>query len=424
MAPFIHGDDVGGHGRTVPETAVDRGKDISVALEWKLLVPLLARGADDPQPEEERPVAEALYHDDAEACLAQAHDGVAETIREAGERAVTLRAIVKDGLQERNFWESSWIVKKANSAETLSEEKLLKGYIWVPVEICSPKMRLSDAQTQDRLHKVLNALSSRHRLTANCSCEVHVHLGQMDGQPWSLATLKRLGTLLWAAEPVLRAIRDPNSPNFNHVYTWGFEMRKHSRLAKHVEEWITQFPSPSPLPTPNKASRIFDSQVAAILWDPAAVGARDVEAIVNIWKTTTHLELGRLLSGSEKKYRRLGFNFSAFGEEDERARRNPRTFEFRIMEGSVCIDLVLSWLAICGTIAEVAAATDDPRFSAALRLLLPPQADGARHNKPSRDTGDTRPGARRALEFRELMQALGISSAVYRGFEDKIMREY
>ncbi|GAB1311498.1 hypothetical protein MFIFM68171_01708 [Madurella fahalii] len=420
MAPFIHDDEAGHHARATRETAVDHAEGMSVALEWKLLLPLLSGGADDPQPDDGRLVDEALCPDDECASLAQAHDCIAGTIRETGEKAVTMHTILKEDLEEKNFWESSWIVKKANSAEPLSTEKSLKGYIWVPVEICSPKMRLKDSGTRHRMQRVLSALSSSHRLAANCSCEVHIHLGQMDGRPWSLSTLKRLGTLLWVAEPILRAIRDPNSPNFDHVYTWGFEMRKHSRLAERVEVLIAQSSSPYNVPMPNKFSGISDNQVASTLQARGAVPATELRAVTEIWKTTSHLELGRLLSGEEKKYRRLGFNFSAFGEEDERARRNPRTFEFRIMEGSVRIDLILGWLTICGTIAEVAVAKADPRFAAALSLLLH-QADRAQH-KTARDFGET-PGTQRGREFRELMRALGVSSDNYRGFEEKIMRE-
>lgn len=420
MAPFIHDDDTEYHASAVRDTVVDLAEDLSVALEWKMLLPLLSVGVADPQPCDGRPVVEALCQDDERACMVQAHNGIAETIRVTGEKAVTMHTILKEDLEEKRFWESSWIVKKANSAEPLDGEKSLNGYIWVPVEICSPKMHLKDAGTRLRMQKVLGALSSSHRLAANCSCEAHIHLGRMDGRPWSLGTLKRLATLLWVAEPVLRAIRDPKSPNFNHVYTWGFEMREHSRLAELVGNPMTPSSSRYAVSVPNKCSGISDCQVASTLQTRDAVPAKELTAITEIWKTTSHLGLGRLLSGREKKYRRLGFNFSAFGEEDERARRNPRTFEFRIMEGSVEIGLILGWLAICGTIAEVAVVKTDTHFAAALSLLLQ-QTDRTQH-KTARNFGETL-GARRGREFRELMRALGVSRNNYRGFEEKIIRE-
>ncbi|AEO65541.1 1ea4aa62-0928-4c64-80f3-3fe67cb5cd55 [Thermothielavioides terrestris] len=435
MAPFIHDDEqkfflptreaqrTGGHGaenRADPDmllgtdsraAMLDRAEDISVALEWKLLLPLLARGVKDPRPSDRRQVLEAQDENDVQACMEQAYGSIAQAIRKAGETAVTMHSLLKDNLEEKDFWASGWVVKKANSAEPLEEEKSFSGYVWVPVEICSPKMRFQDPETQARMQRVMDVLNSSHRLAANCTCEVHIHLGRMDGRPWSLPTLKRLGTLLWLAEPTLRSIRDPRSPNFHNVYTWGFAMRRHSRLARRVGELAT-------LPSDEQGT-IPETHVLDALQGPMAVPAEERMALIEIWKTASHLELGQLLSGPAKKTRRLGFNFSAFGEEDERARRNPRTVEFRMMDGSVRADLILGWLAICGSIAQSAVSTSDGRFAAAIRTSLRQRIDEA----TIRDTRET-VGHRRGREFRELMQALGVAAEHYRGLEEKVTREH
>jgi hypothetical protein len=392
--------------------AADRAEDISVALEWKLLFPLLAPGAEDPRPADGRRLVQARRGHDEQGRLELAHECVAQTIRQAGEEAVTMHALLREGVEEKEFWGSGWVVKKANSAVPLDEEKALGGYIWVPVEICSPKMRFQDPQTRARMHRVLDALNSSHRLAANCSCEVHIHLGRMDGRAWSLSTLQRLGSLLWAGEATLRSIRDPNSPNFDNTYTWGFAMRQRSRLAKRLEDRMPVSSEPEAIP---------DRQIMDAIQGQTAVSAEEVAAFVEIWKTTSHLELGQLLSGPEKMYRRLGFNFSAFGEEDERARRNPRTMEFRMMDGSVDTGLVLGWLAICGTIAETAVTRSDNRFATALDVLLKRSSGGhgSRNGSP-----EEAPGDRRGREFRELMHALGVVEQHYGGFEDKIIREH
>ncbi|AEO54525.1 hypothetical protein MYCTH_2297177 [Thermothelomyces thermophilus ATCC 42464] len=427
-------------GAAIQAAEVDNAWDISVALEWKLLFPLLVPGTGDPEPGDGRPVVEARCGGAADepGCLEQAHDCVAQTIREAGEEAATLHSLRRRGVEEKELWASGWVVKKANSAVPLEGERARgRGrYVWVPVEICSPRMRLADPATRARMRTVLAALASRHRLAANCSCEVHVHLGRMDGRPWSLPTLQRLGSLLWAAEPTLRSIRDPSSPNFDNTYTWGFALRQRSRLARRLEEEdgaATQetkeeekdLATAVTITIPDK--QIADAVVRCSSSSPRAstesraARAREVAALAEIWKAGSHLELGRLLSGPEKMHRRLGFNFSAFGEEDERARRNPRTMEFRIMDGSVDPDLILGWLVICGTIAEAAVVRSDPRFAAALavallqRLLRP---ESARHLSAED------PGERRAREFRHLMRALAVPERHWRGFEDKIMREH
>ncbi|KAL2175492.1 uncharacterized protein P884DRAFT_279282 [Thermothelomyces heterothallicus CBS 202.75] len=434
-------------GAAVQAAEVDNAWDISVALEWKLLFPLLAPGTGDPEPGDGRPVAEARCGAaDEPGCLEQAHDCVAQTIREAGEEAATLHALRRRGVEEKELWASGWVVKKANSAVPLEGERARgRGrYVWVPVEICSPRMRLADAATRARMRTVLAALASRHRLAANCSCEVHVHLGRMDGRPWSLPTLQRLGSLLWAAEPTLRSIRDPSSPNFDNTYTWGFALRQRSRLARRLQEEgedeeeeedgaATQETKEEVVVVEEEEAKVTipDEQIAeavvrcsssprASTTESRAARAREVAALAEIWKAGSHLELGRLLSGPEKMHRRLGFNFSAFGEEDERARRNPRTVEFRIMDGSVDADLILGWLVICGTVAEAAVVRSDRRFAAALAVaLLQRLRPESAHHLSAED-----PGERRAREFRDLMRALAVPERHWRGFEDKIMREH
>jgi len=390
--------------------ALDRPDDISIALEWKLLLPLLAPGHDDPQPDEVRPLAEARRPHDQQACLEQGNEAVARTIKQAGEQAITMHGLLKAGVEERDFWSSSWVVKKANSAEPLDEEKAQRGYIWVPVEICSPKMRFQDPKTRVRMQRVLDALNASHRIAANCTCEVHVHLGRIDGQPWSLPTLQRLGALLWAGEPTLRSIRDPHSLNADNLYTWGFAMHQRSRLAKLLD---------TPPAVPRELAVIHDNQIMeAVQGRSTTTGPSTlIDGIFRICETASHLELGQLLSGSEKMYRRLGFNFSAFGEEDERARLNPRTMEFRMMDGSIDTHLITGWLAICGTIAETAVARPDNRYAAALDLLLQRPEGGRRRRRETL-------GAQRGREFRELMLALGIPAQHYRGFESKIKREH
>lgn len=411
------------HGNAADDADDDRADEISVALEWKLLLPLLARGAHDPQPNDRRPVVEAQDENDEPACLVQAHECVAQTIRAAGEHAVTAQTIAKDGLQEKDFWDGSWIVKKANSAEPMADERRRMGYVWVPVEICSPKMGLKDPATRVRMEGVLNLLCSGHRLAANCTCEVHVHLGRMDGRPWSLATLKRLASLLWVAEPTLRSIRDPKSPNFDNVYTWGFEMRRHSRLAKRVADHVAQSACWFTTTAGCQSFEIPDKEVRGALQDQTSVLSTDLAAFRGIWKTTSHVELGRLLSGPEKKYRRLGFNFSAFGQEDQRSRANPRTVEFRIMDGSVQTELILGWLTICGAIAEAAVIGSDGRFAAALGRLLR-EADWPRNAGTTESEETQAAGARRGRGFRELMEVFGVPEKDYRGLEEKIKREH
>ncbi|KAK1750310.1 hypothetical protein QBC47DRAFT_353751 [Echria macrotheca] len=391
----------------------DQVENLAVAIELKFLLPLLVDGEADPEEQDSRPVQRISRdaRNDEDACRKQAYEAVAKTIRQAGSGATTIQSISAQNLTERQFWESAWIVKKANSVEPGPEEKKISSnrYVWVPLEISSPKMPAQDADTHHHIKRVLTALNFNHRLRANFTCEVHVHLGRIDGRSFALPTLKRLGSFLWAAEPTLRSIRDPRSPNYNNVYTWGSELRRYSRLAEKVSESNTSLPRP--------ADDIEDAGVRRILC--GQVMPQDRRALHEIWQAKTSLDLGRLLSGPGKQYRRLGFNFSAFGLEDERAHRSPRTIEFRMMEGTVQHDLILNWVIICSRICEVAMLRSDERFSGAVSRLL----QGMGEHSTGRARGETL-AQHRGRTLRELMQDLEIPAPVFEGFENKVIREH
>lgn len=397
------------------ERGIDKPEDLAVAVELKFLLPLLIEGKADPDPADRRPLQlvgrDSQY--DKKACQKLAYDAIADTIRNSGHDATTSFAISNENLAERAFWETHWIVKKANSAEPgPDEKKKSRGhYVWVGVELSSPKMRACDNNTQTRLFEVLRALMERHRLVANYTCDVHVHLGRFDGYPYTLSTLKRLGSLLWAAEPTLRSIRNPLSPNYENVYTWGAEMRRYSRLANAISK-STQ----SSLDT----DAIVDDGVKYVLSPREASVFPQVRlALCLIWQAKTHSDLGQLLSGPTKQYRRLGFNFGSFGLEDERSHISPRTVEFRIMEGTDRRDMILSWVTICCRIVEVAMEQSDYRYVAALRRLLWMYGGDNQSGEGEKEAL----GVRRGREFSGLMKDLDLPRSVYGPFEEKVIRE-
>lgn len=370
------------------DTADDAAGDISVAIELKFLLPLLPAANAKTETEAEADkhcrhvdggrgsgVARACSSADDENALArQGYELVAQAIQlAAGQKAVTLPDIIRGGRQERDFWATHWIVKKANSAKPRHDdghEEQHPGCHWVPVELCSPKLQWKSPTTGTAIATVLGALHGADLgIVVNYTCDVHVHVGRSDARPFRLATLKRLATLLWLAEDLLRAVRDPASPNFRNVYTWGAELRQHSRLAEAVgRDRFRAKNGPAavagavedghdnsgPGSTANlsaaTAATGADHLFFAGLDDPA-----DRRAVAAIWSAQSRVELGRMLSGSTRQFRRLGFNFSSLGEEDERARKGPRTVEFRVLEGTLCDDVVVPWMGICCGLVEVAA---------------------------------------------------------------------
>lgn len=388
----------------------DKVDDTAFGLELKCLMPLLMPGEEDPEPDDPRQPTMALYAstDDPKATQQQAYKAIADTIRQAGHSAAAISEIAQANLQERNFWDTHWIVKRANSAEPTPSQKALKGYIWVSIEICSPKLSANEPKIYTWVKGVMDALQAKHRLVSNFTCDIHVHIGRMDDRPFRLPTLKRLAMLAWVAEPVLRTIRDPKSPNYENSYTWGAELRRFSRLA--VEVNTTGGSKNGQHPPGASNGTIQDELLLNLPSTTPAANPVDIQALQMISDAPTYRSLGILLSGETKQYRRLGFNFSAFGEEDARARSNPRTVEFRIMEGTVRSDLVLAWLRVCKAVVEVAIDRDDDRLT---RVLGRPLSEA--------DEGGS--GSRAGRKFAALMRDLGLSGSLYQVLLDKVVSE-
>ncbi|KAK4454703.1 hypothetical protein QBC34DRAFT_445611 [Podospora aff. communis PSN243] len=427
MAPFLEDDGEYCHSPTShPKrntASIDRADDIAVAVELKFLIPFRIEGSPDPEPNDRRPVhaIDCRLKDDQNACQEYAFRLVADTIRGTGAKATTIHDITTSGRTENHFWESHWIVKKANSAEPGPKERRERSggarYLWVPVEISSPKMATTHPQTGRHIQRVLKSLTESHRLAANYTCEVHVHLGRRDGQPFQLPALQRLASLLWSAEPTLRSIRDPNSPNYKNIYTWGSELRDFSRLSDVISRTAAE---------EGYYDDIQDKQVrhALRVLPLAEKRSRDWKALHEIWRVNCNRDLGLLLSGPVKQYRRLGFNFSSFGLEDERAKRSPRTVEFRMMEGTVDTDLILNWVSMCATIAEVAVVPYDSRFDAALSHALSLRAaDEGNCNRGHHESKEVK-ARRLGREFSDLMRELRVPRSTYEGFERKIIRDW
>ena len=342
---------------------------VTIGLEFKFLIPLLPSGVADPCPNDPRPARWTTSTCTIEEVLVV----VANIINSASKNStITLPDIRSIGRQESDYWGQSWIVKQANSAEPGEEEKKNgKGYVWIPVEINSPRMLACNPDTLADIWTVVTALNQSFRLVTNYSCELHVHLGRFDGKPFTLRTLKKLGTLFWTAEPFLRSVKNPQSPNYHNKFTWSSALRDKSRLSSKQHQ----------------------------LSDPR----------LDIWKCPDSQVLGQLLSGEGRQYRRLGFNFSAFGLEDERAERSPRTVEVRFLEGCGAdgdgatvnkdkgADQIEGWLRLCIAMVDLAISQEEDVFEEMIRRL-----DAIEHANSPKWT------RQRGAYFEQIMRWLGI----------------
>ncbi|KUI55639.1 hypothetical protein VP1G_03050 [Cytospora mali] len=313
-----------------------------------------------------------------------------------GIRATTSHQIKEQNLSHDDFWKTHWIVYKANSAVPpyLSFENgdpnrpLLDTtapdydqYVWIPLEVCSPKLYWTQKdEALDSTGKVCEALRQRFGAISNHSCEVHVHIGRHDGLFFSLRSMKKLATLFWLSEPILRSLKHPRSRNFDHLYTWSFAWRQHSRIALALEadrnpaggRTIEDLYTGKPDDFDAFLERLEDSRETSDTPDDHFHFVDEHrQALRAIWRASNHEELGRMLCGPDQKRRRLGFNFHSLAGEDERGRNSPRTIEFRFLEGFNDKDIVSGWVQVCISLAELAVdKTDDWGFYKMVVLLL------------------------------------------------------
>ncbi|KAK8110850.1 uncharacterized protein PG998_007307 [Apiospora kogelbergensis] len=321
------------------EGQLDRPEDLSIAVEFKFLVPYRPHGAAETDDCHRHPpvatadtIRSAAAMSDADRQRLQDHAfrAIAATIRACGgQEAISALEMQQQQRQQSRplsaYWATHWLVKRSNSAEPSATHPHYGDWIWVPVEINSPKLCWADhAGTSETIRTVLRALHARHRIETNYSCEVHVHVGRRDGRRLTLPSLQRLAALCWLAEPVLRGVKDPRSPNFVHKYTWSSPLRERSRLASELRKHRQPHQS------------------------------LEMRAIRCILASTSHVELGRLMTGEGRPYRRLGFNFYSLVKEtlSEAERTELETVECRFLEGTMCEDVILGWLQIFGCLVQ------------------------------------------------------------------------
>lgn len=431
-------------------TGPDMVEDLCLGMELKFLLLGLPRPEAVGKPSDRFPdstvtTSHDAYQKQAYSALARVIERGAEPDKSAtglSASSVQPRAISKSdisgaGLRERDYWPSHWIVKKANSVEHMEEDprpdsRRTNG-VAVSVELNSPKMAWRDLYAPFLVSKVLSRVNTLPTYV-NYTCDVHVHVGRCDGVAFTLPTLRKLATIFWLAEPILRSVRNPYSPNYSNAYTWGFDQRRYSRLALALDKR-------SP-PTDNVTigeemlgrvrSSVHDEDDEE--WHKYMNGTGQSafrnEALRAIWQTATSQELGLLLSGSQREHRRLGFNFSAFGGEDERSKTNPRTVEFRILEGTLKEELVQGWLQICGKLVELGMKGRQAKFCEVVQYLV---AQQPAYNELLKNTESgnlkarvrtERGRAARDILFAEFMETIGVDAVAYGPFQEKIRREY
>ncbi|KAI3401992.1 hypothetical protein diail_3966 [Diaporthe ilicicola] len=418
----------------------DRAEDITFAVEIKSIIPqklskinFLNRDIRPFVPHRPQESLESMT--DAEKQIQKStYEAVAAALhRLPGISATTSHQIQQDRLDRSEYWETHWLVYKANSAvptfvsyEGGDDQRPLMDvtapdydkFAWIPVEVCSPKLWWSaKGKAVASVGSVCRTLQHGFSTIANHSTEVHVHVGRHDGLFYSLRTMKKLATVLWLSEPILRGLKDPSSRNFDHTYTWSFPWRHHSRIALALKGKLPGGQTIDDLFTgrPDEFDAFLARTSSARLTGSDSpddmfrfVGGQHRQALQAIWRASTHAELGRMLCGTGTKHRRLGFNFHALGGEDGRARASPRTVEFRFLEGSIDEDVVSGWVHVCVALAALAVdQVEDWEFYDMVVLLLDMPRDWPLDAK-----------------FAAMMHELGVPAPAYEPLRAIVRRNY
>lgn len=378
-------------------SARDKAADISVAVELKFLI----RQDLSELTSKYGPIRRFIPHlpaelrnsmTEAETRLQRDNwEAIARTIDALPQvNATTSHEIKAQGCEHTNYWETHWIVYKANSAcpmyltyfhDDPTQPLMNKNapdydkYVWTPVEICSPILYWAQKEEiMSTLKQIIDTIKSQFDVVSNPSTETHVHVGRTDGKFYSLNTLKKLATILWLSEPMLRAVKDPKSPNYNHHYTWSYCWRDNSRIARALHKNLPEAQTIDDLYTGRPDD--FDKFLIK-LKDARLTTADDNQTFLDehgqalraIWSAADHKELGYMLRGPERKFRRLGFNFHAL--ENDENEPGPRTIEFRFLEGFFDQDITPAWARLCGELVDIVTEQpEDWEFYDAVVLLM------------------------------------------------------
>ncbi|KAI4864809.1 putative amidoligase enzyme-domain-containing protein [Hypoxylon rubiginosum] len=178
----------------------------SVGIELEFLVAYLPTGVKDPFESDAASLPPLLRIDEKGwGAQVEAMGHIRKTLRGYGidvanpSPSAQLPEGLPRRLQNKNMWE-------VGLDESLHEQ-VYDGFGWFPIEVRSPALWARE-ETFEEIRCVVNLLTFHYRLRVNPTCGFHVHVG--NGRNYFPAnTIKRLGGLLWAADPMLSRLHAP-----------------------------------------------------------------------------------------------------------------------------------------------------------------------------------------------------------------------
>ncbi|KAI1382345.1 putative amidoligase enzyme-domain-containing protein [Hypoxylon crocopeplum] len=195
----------------------------SFGIELECLIAYLPQGMEDPHQSEADKLPPLTRTESHDYGLIEILAAVRATLEKHGIPVKDPSPLAKSppGVPVRLRGIDKWDVGMDSSVSEISRND----HRWQAIEIRSPALWATE-ESFEEIKYVVNVLTSNHRILINSTCGFHVHVGN-GIQFFPGGALKRLGSFLWAADPILSRLHAP----YRRINRYSRSIRHQSRLA-------------------------------------------------------------------------------------------------------------------------------------------------------------------------------------------------
>ncbi|KAL0935990.1 uncharacterized protein CTRU02_208205 [Colletotrichum truncatum] len=368
--------------RRIPTVNLADTRDLppyTFGIEVEFLVPYSHENTPDPYPSDPRWVyrynPDADQHDPSEDARTVSHSGNAEYLAKMlnkaghfsvtlyrlldacndieGDRAQALATLAKSsGLNMRLVDKvepmfQTWLAQPDFSLSSFHSGFLGYSGGITGVELCSPILR--DQQTDfDKIVNIVKLVRNSMRPMLNPTCGFHVHVGNV--RNFSLLSLKRIVTLIWAADPILYSLVHPS----RRENAYSIPPRKGSKLANNQD--LPPYSDVWNLRRDKLHELEIESHVPM-----DKIPDRLQREIYQIWSAVNERVLIGLVGSPVGA--RTGISLHRIKPVEDMDTENPAatvyegTIEFRCLEGTLHPELIVQWVKLLLAIVAKAEAS-------------------------------------------------------------------
>ncbi|KAI1410495.1 putative amidoligase enzyme-domain-containing protein [Hypoxylon sp. FL1857] len=324
------------------ESPDDSSGPLTFGIELEFLLPLLKKGASDPNPDEKRPPHIFVGYENIDRQILDTLEGACD---------IPFRLSSHDIFREPHdnvVLYDKWRLTNDNSVRF--RKVRLEEYLWIGKEITSEVMRADEPavyvkRITDVCHAILQA-----RVHLNETTSVHVHVGRGE-ESFSLLTMKKFASLIFLVDEMLMKLHHPCRKDSFHCGPFSQTSVLGTLGAPELMEGSRQF---------NEAQKQqihqFVPKTSPSVKALQASGS--IEELINLMCNVRQPEIYR---GS------VGFTrFLPAGKTGG----NTHTFEFRQMAGCLDPGPIIHWVRVCLALVDFARLSDAKTFKDLLEKIL------------------------------------------------------